>query len=160
MMPAGMYTFGVAASGKKMRPADPIEVQGGDNRLTTNYRSRSGLRTFGWVAFGVGTVTGIGLVIFSSREKCQDVGVGISPTKVCTTETDPGMLYGGLLLASLAPGGIALGLTRDRAEIYSGSMPPGETKTRRSAFIPSVAPMMSRTDRTLTPTGVHLGWQF
>jgi hypothetical protein len=159
-MPAGMYTFGVATSGKKMRPADPIEVQGGDNRLTTHYRSRSGLRTVGWIGFAVGTVTGLGLAIFSTQETCETTQVGISSTKICRNETDPAMWYGGLLLLSIAPGGIALGLTRDRAEIYSGSVPPGAIQSRRASFIPSIAPMMTRTERSVTPSGLHLGWQF
>jgi hypothetical protein len=61
-LPAGAYRFAISEGGDPTR-SDQLTDLRGPTQLSLDYQNRAGLRTAGWVTFGVGAVLGAGLAV-------------------------------------------------------------------------------------------------
>jgi len=157
-MAAGTYKFGVALGDRTMRPSDTVEIAAGEVRLTATYKSRSGLRTLGWIGLIGGVTAGLYLGATADKESC---GVSnLTGYEECTSELNTTQLYAGGTLVVLGLGMMLLALVPDGADVRPEALraaPPVRTK---AAWVPSIAPTWSRGEYKPMPSGIGFAWQF
>jgi hypothetical protein len=111
-MPAGTHTFALSTGGGAPVAADPVTLPPGESTLAGDYKSRSSVRTVGWVIAIGGTLLGYGFAFAHA------------------TDEDKGMLYvgAGLGSASLLTG-LLLVNVGDTAEVrVTPGIPPQQSQ--------------------------------